>query len=316
MSAVPAGEAVARPDLAAGAAVTLAALGLDAGLAWTAELLSHSADHRFVVLYDVTDRAGRTVATAVAKTYPDDEGAATFAAMRDLAALVARSGRGALDVPGVLCWDPELRLLVMETVHGPSFRALALESDAAHHLERAGAALAVLHSLAVPPGWGAPRGLAEHASDLCRPDPGGLALARPAQAGQIEVIYAEALAREPVGVAAVPLHRDLHLGQLVARGDRVAVLDWDLHAPGDPALDVANLLVYLETRLGKQRGRDARDAVRAGYARGGDPSVLGRLASYEALTFLRMAAKRHRLGTSGGPLDVEDLLARAAARLG
>ena len=68
------------------------------------------------------------------------------------------------------------------------------------------------------------------------------------------MIYVEVLAGEAVGVPPAPLHRDLHLGQLVARGDGVAVLDWDLHAAGDPALDLANLLVYLETRLGARAG--------------------------------------------------------------
>jgi aminoglycoside phosphotransferase (APT) family kinase protein len=302
------------PDLAAGAARSLQALGCAADLDWTAQTLTQSADHRWVVLYRFHDRAGRCLASAVAKTYPDDEGAGTYAAMRALAALVARSGRTELLVPEALCWDPTLRLLVMETVAGTSYRDIARDPGSADRLKLAGEALAVLHSLPVPDGWRVPGGLAAHAAEICRPDPCALLRARPADARRIESVYAAALAGESVGVAPAPLHRDLHLGQLVARGDGVAVLDWDLHAAGDPALDVANLLVYLETRLGD--GAVAmQEAVRSGYARRGDVSVLGRLAAYEALTYLRMAAKRHRLGDSGGPLGVGDLLTLAESKL-
>lgn len=48
--------------------------------------------------------------------------------------------------------------------------------------------------------------------------------------------------------APVPLHRDLHDKQLLVDGDDVGLIDFDLAAVGDPALDLANLLVHLEWR--------------------------------------------------------------------
>ena len=41
------------------------------------------------------------------------------------------------------------------------------------------------------------------------------------------------------------IHRDFHPGQLLVHGDRVYLLDLDLYAEGDPALDVGNFLAHV-----------------------------------------------------------------------
>ncbi len=91
----------------------------------------------------------------------------------------------------------------------------------------------------------------------------------------------------------VVLHRDLHDKQLLVdeRGD-VGVLDLDLLAAGDPALDLANLLVHLELRarqglLTGVAARAAADAVVAGYAP--DDAVRAALPLHARLTRLRLA---------------------------
>lgn len=66
----------------------------------------------------------------------------------------------------------------------------------------------------------------------------------------------------PDAVPARALHGDLHPGQFVDDGERVALVDWDRAASGDPAEDVANLLVHLEA-FGAPEDRAV--AFRRGY---------------------------------------------------
>jgi aminoglycoside phosphotransferase (APT) family kinase protein len=49
-------------------------------------------------------------------------------------------------------------------------------------------------------------------------------------------------------VPACSVHRDFHPGQLLMEGDRVHLLDLDLYAAGDPALDVGNFLAHIAER--------------------------------------------------------------------
>ncbi|WP_022917780.1 phosphotransferase family protein [Ruania albidiflava] len=66
------------------------------------------------------------------------------------------------------------------------------------------------------------------------------------------------------------LHRDLHDKQLLLDGTDVGLLDFDLAAFGDPALDVANLLTHLQLRshqgrCSNDRARTCATAVLQGY---------------------------------------------------
>ncbi len=95
-------------------------------------------------------------------------------------------------------------------------------------------------------------------------------------------------------VPLVPVHRDLHDKQVLVddRGE-LGLLDFDLAAAGDPALDVANLLVHLELRVHQghcstELGVAAAEAFLEGYAPG--PGVLRRLAYYEATARCRLVA--------------------------
>jgi aminoglycoside phosphotransferase (APT) family kinase protein len=72
----------------------------------------------------------------------------------------------------------------------------------------------------------------------------------------------------------------------------IGLLDLDLAACGDPALDLANLLVHFELRALQEHCSDARAracavALLEGYSP--DPPLLGRLAAYAAATRLRLA---------------------------
>ena len=95
------------------------------------------------------------------------------------------------------------------------------------------------------------------------------------------------------------IHRDLHDGQLLLtsgldgrfQADGVGLLDFDLVAAGDPALDLANLIEHLHLRERQGTLADAESAARAlldGY--GPDEDVLDRVISYRALAARRLAA--------------------------
>lgn len=112
---------------------------------------------------------------------------------------------------------------------------------------------------------------------------------------------AQALAAGPAEPP-VLLHRDLHDRQvLVADDGSVGLLDFDLLAAGEPALDLANLLVHLELREHQGLLADAgvlRDAVLEAYRP--STATLTRLPAYAAATRLRLAAVyAFRPGVSG-----------------
>ncbi|MEE6295955.1 phosphotransferase [Georgenia wangjunii] len=92
----------------------------------------------------------------------------------------------------------------------------------------------------------------------------------------------------------VLLHRDLHDKQLLLdRDGEVGILDLDLSAPGDPALDLANLLVHVELRARQhhvtpQGARACAEGILTGY--GPSAAVRRSLPGYAHATRLRLLA--------------------------
>ena len=90
------------------------------------------------------------------------------------------------------------------------------------------------------------------------------------------------------------LHRDLHDKQVVVDDDdAVGILDLDLAATGEPALDLANLLVHLELRSLQElcpaaRAHACADAVVDGYAP--ELDTWRRVPAYALTTRLRLGA--------------------------
>lgn len=109
------------------------------------------------------------------------------------------------------------------------------------------------------------------------------------------------------------LHRDLHDKQVVlSPGADVGLLDLDLVARGDPAVDLANLLAHVDLRVRQglcspARGERLGAALLDGYAPGTD--VVDRLGPYVALTRLRLAGVYSFRPSPPGLVD--DLLASA-----
>jgi streptomycin 6-kinase len=228
----------------------------------------------------------------VVKLYEDGSGAGTFEAQRSLAAQV--DGRpGPLAIPDPIFCDPGGSVLVQPLAPGETLAARIARGDVAA-LALAGRAAAALHALrpAAPP-----RSVHDHVAELMRPHPAALAAAVPALSARIEAVLAgleRAVAAHSAPTA--PLHRDLHPRQIIVDGGRAWLVDWDLTAAGDPALDVGNLLAWLETHLSQEEAGACRERFLAGYEETGDAAALERVDAYRALTYMRLACKRFRRG--------------------
>jgi hypothetical protein len=110
------------------------------------------------------------------------------------------------------------------------------------------------------------------------------------------------------------LHRDLHDKQILLQpGQPVGLLDLDLATYGDPALDLANLLVHLDLRArqgvcSEQRAAACSAALVGGYSP--DRVMAGRLAGYASASRLRLAGvysfRDSPPGLVDGLLDASD----------
>lgn len=203
-----------------------------------------------------------------------------------------------LVVPSVTAADAGTGCIRMAGLPGRTLHSLLQDAEVSDHalgvvLRRVGAAVAELHRTPLPPEMtrhdrldelDVTRGWLQSATDygLLAPHTWTGALSRARQL----------LSGEP----SVParLHRDLHDKQLlIAPGGPVGLLDLDLSAAGEPALDLANLLTHLHLRhlqgiVGRTRSRSALSALLDGYAP--DPVTTRRLPGYLLDTRLRLAA--------------------------
>ena len=291
-----------------GAEAVRAQLQLDSTVRYEARWLAAGVG-RTVVDYAFFQGNALAAPAAVAKFYSDASGTRAYAAMRALDRALAQHSGARLAIPAALFYDARQRLLVQMRVEGESLDSLARGPRAVEALHLVGLALADLHRLPLPAGQ--PLHLRAHLADLVRPHPLLLHehaqnLGPPALALLDALLATEAAIDLPM--IAAPIHRDVHLRQLFLGQGRVWLIDWDLFAYGDPALDVGNFSVYLLTHL-NAGGAHAVHAFLAGYAEGGGGAALARAPLYAAFTYLRLACKRARLKQPGWSAAAATLLA-------
>ena len=258
------------------------------------------------VLAGTTPRGQRVVV----KRDPGGRGAHAVRVMRAVRRAVPAGS--VLRVPAVVRWQARQGVVVQEAATGPTLRE-GLDGRARKMLlGQAAQALAALH------GCGARvapvTSMRDHLAELIHPHPREFARAVPALASRVRaLIRALAAYQPPPGTPVVPIHRDAHARQLIVGRGHLTLVDWDLAAAGDAALDVANFAIYLRTHLAT--GADAAAATfLAAYARaGGDVSP--RLGAASALTCLRLAVKAWRLGRPGWHDRAARLLADAGRAL-
>ena len=268
--------------------VLVATVGADA----TPDVLSRSMDGRLVAAFG----------PMVAKLGLPGEAQRTATIMEAVSSALGR--HSVLVVPRVLWVRGDV--LAMQRLAGESYRTLVPGGHGAVAMRRAGVAIAGLHSLHPPSLRHCTVG--DHISDLIRPQPVRLGQALPQLAERIDAILRRVTTDHQPSAGAGVLHRDLHLGQMLAIGERVAVVDWDLAALGDPALDLGNLRAYLCTRLPAVAAR-LWDAFVDGY---GDAMPVG-IDRFESLMYLRMASKAYRLNTVAAAEQITSLVAAAEA---
>jgi aminoglycoside phosphotransferase (APT) family kinase protein len=255
-------------------------------------------------------------APVIAKCYADDTGTRTHRVMAAVAAALAEREDTVLAAPAALGYDASRRCLVQSRAGGVPFPELAGTGEFLPALRLAGEALAELHGL--PLAEGEAKRLADHMADLMHPHPLELGRRLPAEQTRIEALLAALVAAErrlARDVEPRPLHRDFHLRQLFLQERRVWLIDWDLYARGDPALDLGNFLMYLETRLDADI-QVCTEAFLDGYFSRAAAGIYPRIALYKALNYLRRACKHCRLGQPGWSGKAAQMLDRAEACLG
>jgi thiamine kinase-like enzyme len=235
--------------------------------------------------------------------------------MKSLHDELAKRENAPLAIPKPLFYSAENRLLMLKWIGYRSFVELINSRCYQHYLRLAGKALALLHQL--PPVYGQVKTLDDHLSELIMPHPLALVGQLSEQGGRVKIIVdklCDAGNRLQPQFGPVPLHRDFHLRQLFCGKRKVWLIDWDMYALGDPALDVGNFLVYLRVKIPTQ-SLSAGAAFLQGY-RSLMPEVgEANINLYQALTYLRLACKAFRLKQKDWENRVDKLLTECEMRL-
>ena len=279
--------------------------------AYSSKVLNEGISNRKVVEYSFypTEKplSSAPILQLIGKFYPDEAGYRNYRLLKRLRKVLEKNPRPpVLAVPHVLFYDPRVRLLLQQKVNGVAYRQLALQDNAERHFHLAGKALTCLHSLRLS--FGAKKLMPQHLRELIHPHPFELAEHLPVFRLQLENLVKSLQQKEKEWIDEMdhsPLHRDFHLGQLFLQKNCICLIDWDLFAKGDPALDVGNFLVYLETHLPAKSGAFGA-AFLKGYLSNHSSNILKRVPLYKALTYLRLASKGYRL--SGDSRKVGEML--------
>lgn len=261
---------------------------------------------------DVPHVVSGTTATTrlVLKRYRDTDGQNVATGMRRLRRALHRQGVERLAVPGVVAYDAANRVLTQTLAPGRPLLPVLRAARGRTELAAAVDALAALHGCRTR--LGPTTTLTDHVADLIHPHPRVVARALAGEGPRLRAILETILARAGRPPVVAPIHRDAHARQMLLDGRRIWLVDWDLAAMGDPALDVANFTVYLRTHL--DDGDTAARRVVERYARH-DPAVVARLPVHEALTYLRLACKAWRLQPTGWHARLRRHLAAAEHQL-
>ncbi len=158
-------------------------------------------------------------------------------------------------VPEPLAYVPKMRMMVQAWAPGTTLNQMVTITDVRAPVLRAAETLAKFHAVKWPSSlFIGPRALlrpphsaADELENVRRllPD---LCARRPALAHELHLMH-DALCSWgrslPAPEALRPVHRDFYYSQLLFHGNRVVLIDLDLAAPGDPAVDVANFVAHM-----------------------------------------------------------------------
>ncbi len=208
-----------------------------------------------------------------------------------------------IHVPRSLAYVPEMQMQVQEMVPGETLNRLAARGNINHLVSLAAAGLAKLHNFTVPSVNGdsslAMRTyfLGDELNNL-HSFKENLMEVRPDLTVEVEELYAALTtwaADLPDLQIPTPVHRDFYYSQILIDGHRLTLIDLDLFALGDPAIDVANFTAHLYL-LGLRLFEDidffapGADLFLSAYARlrPVDAAFWQRFLFYEAATYFRL----------------------------
>ena len=250
--------------------------------------------------------------TLIGKSYTDERGQQTFQIMRELSRTLAQQpDQTVLGIPQALFYDPGLRLLAQQRVAGVPYRELIDRPDLPSYLRLAGKALSTLHSQTMAVGrevW-----LSDHLADLVAPHPRALCEQLPEYRARVEALVEAMQDKERAlrpQIAVGPIHRDFHLRKLLYAQGRAWLVDWDLFARGDAALDLGSFIAHLQLQLSSQH-RHALGAFIDGYFENRPLMLLERVPLYAAFTYLKLACQRLAQRDARWEDQARDLLQRS-----
>ncbi len=254
-----------------------------------AHLIKHRPGRRFVIEYVASDTHAPGM---IGKARVRGLDRKTFALMQTLRSAGFVEGGSPVAVPTPLGTIPQLHMWLSEKVDGVTANTATADGRDAHVSHRIGEALAALHKSG--PEVSRTHTVADelevlHARLLA------LARHRPAWDERLMRIFDECKSRGQLlgNRPASPLHRDFHAGNVLIAGESVYLIDFDLCAMGDAAVDIGNYIAHLiERSYRKHGGSGALDhhveAFRSGYERGG-----GTWDEAAVDTFTTMTLARH-----------------------
>jgi aminoglycoside phosphotransferase (APT) family kinase protein len=247
----------------------------------------------------VRHRAGRRAVVRTGEGYAEVVRPARAPAVVRAAERAAELTDGSpFAVPRASSWDIEQGVVRFPALAGSPLRELVGTEAAETAGLVAGAAVRALHvrpatGLTVHDAAGEVQVIARWSQLLSAHAVGGRAREVASRVAYLVPSVAARLLGQPA-TPAVPLHRDLHDGQvLIDETGHVAILGFESLAAGEGALDLANLLVHLELSelLGAPAvaGQVAASGVREGYAL--DPVTGARLDAYADAARLRLVCR-------------------------
>ncbi|MEW5989593.1 MAG: phosphotransferase, partial [Chloroflexota bacterium] len=268
-------------------------------------VLKYKPGRRCVLAYQLPGRSrnGQPAASrpVIGKVFRDERGERLLA----LQEFLWRDGFGpqAADkiyVPRPLAYVPEMRMLVQEQAAGATLNQLVEDPGLPKLVRRSAEGLAKLHNTPAPAPAGFPLDAYTLASERVNLDrfTADLATMRPADAAAVARLRdaLQAWATQlPDPPALTPVHRDFYYSQVLFDEARLTLIDFDLLALGDPALDVANFTAHLYflglDRLGHldalAKEAELFQAVYGRY-RPLDATFTQRLHFYQTATFFRL----------------------------
>ena len=293
------GLAAQAGDLTAMRPILAAATGLPPDAIEEVTLLRRKPDRRALLRYALREGAGPSALLGKLRAKgPDRHTPALHADLRGN----GLDGRAPyrVGVPRPLGEVRALHLWFQEEVPGRRLTDL-LRPGSTGATRPVGGALARLHASPVEP----PRRWTLEETAAASPRVGALADASAELAAALEP-----------GAEAV-IHRDWYPDQALVDGDRVWIVDLDLCARGDPAIDLGNFLAHVTELALRRHGDPAalEDHERAfieGYAAAGGAVPEERVAAMKALSLARLVAISRRLpdrqDATGAILDLAERL--------